>query len=105
MTVYIAVQINVYIMQGTVRPLLSADGRRTTAKPGATTGGHMNNLLKQLLLGGSTTALITAAPMAQAQDATSAPNIETVTVTSSASRIELKGFEAPTPVTVIGLGT
>src|SRR3954470_15636283 len=62
----------------------------------------MNNLLKQLLLGGSATALVAGASFsaALAQD-NSAREVETVN--SSVSRIDLKGFEAPTPVTVVGI--
>ncbi len=63
----------------------------------------MEKLLKQLL-GASAMTLAVGAfagpALAQATD-----NVERVTVTSSASRIDLKGFEAPTPVTVIGLDT
>jgi outer membrane receptor protein involved in Fe transport len=59
----------------------------------------MNAFVKSLLLGGSATALIAGA--AYAQD--NAADIETVN--SSASRVDLKGFEAPTPVTVIGVDT
>jgi outer membrane receptor protein involved in Fe transport len=64
----------------------------------------MDKLLKQLLLGGSATVLFAAAPLgfAYAQPAAD-DSIETVN--SSASRIDLKGFEAPTPVTVIGIDT
>jgi outer membrane receptor protein involved in Fe transport len=60
----------------------------------------MNNLLKQLLLGGSATALVAGASFtaALAQDA-----LDVETVQSSVSRIDLKGFEAPTPVTVVGI--
>src|SRR5262245_23363123 len=60
----------------------------------------MNTLLKQLLLGGSATALVAGAAFAQGST-DSALDIETVN--SSVSRIDLKGFEAPTPVTVIGI--
>ena len=61
--------------------------------------------LKQLLLSGSATALIIAASFsaAHAQQAADAADIETIN--SSASRVELKGFESPTPVSVIGLET
>src|ERR1700677_3559964 len=64
----------------------------------------MNNL-KQILLGGSAIAVVTAGAFsaAYAQDATSSTSIDTVEV--SASRINLQGFAAPTPVTVIGLTT
>ena len=59
---------------------------------------------KQFLLGGSATLLIAAATFsaAVAQD-NSALDIEEIR--SSASRIDLKGFEAPTPVSVIGIET
>ncbi len=66
----------------------------------------MNNLLKQLLLGGSATALVAGASFSAAlaqENNSGALDIETVN--SSASRIDLKGFEAPTPVTVIGVDT
>jgi iron complex outermembrane receptor protein len=58
--------------------------------------------LKQFLLGGSATALVAAASFsaAFAQD-NSALDIEEIS--SSASRIDLKGFEAPTPVSVVGI--
>jgi outer membrane receptor protein involved in Fe transport len=55
----------------------------------------MNNLLKNLLLGGSATALLAGGAFAQ--------DLEVETVQSSVSRIDLKGFEAPTPVTVVGI--
>src|SRR4051812_31851779 len=58
----------------------------------------MNSLLKSLLLGGSATALVAGAAMAQ-----NAATLDVETVTSSVSRIDLKGFEAPTPVTVVGI--
>jgi outer membrane receptor protein involved in Fe transport len=58
----------------------------------------MNNLLKQLLLGGSATALLAGGALAQ-----NAGELDVETVQSSVSRIDLKGFEAPTPVTVIGI--
>ena len=59
--------------------------------------------LKQGLLGGSATAVLALSSLsaALAQDGT--PDVEVVH--SSASRIELKGFEAPTPVSVIGIET
>src|SRR5689334_22465061 len=59
----------------------------------------MHTLLKQLLLGGSATALVAGAAFGQNNG--SALDIETVN--SSVSRIDLKGFEAPTPVTEIGI--
>jgi len=57
----------------------------------------MNNLFKTLMLGGSMASMFAAMSTANAQD-TTAP--ESVTV--SASRIAIQGYEAPTPVTVIG---
>ena len=60
----------------------------------------MENLCKKLMLGGSMAAMVAAiAASAQAQEA--APQTEAVTV--SASRIQIQGYEAPTPVTVIGV--
>jgi outer membrane receptor protein involved in Fe transport len=58
--------------------------------------------LRQGLLGGSATAVLALLSLnaALAQD-NSALEIETIS--SSASRIDLKGFEAPTPVTVVGI--
>ncbi|HET7084748.1 MAG TPA: TonB-dependent receptor [Rhizomicrobium sp.] len=58
----------------------------------------MENFGKKLMLGGSVVALLaTTAAVAQAQDAN---NVESVVVSSS--RISIQGYEAPTPVTVIG---
>ena len=60
----------------------------------------MESLGKKLMLGGSMAALlagITSAASAQE------PSTEAVTV--SASRIQVQGYEAPTPVTVIGAET
>src|SRR6201999_2929197 len=58
----------------------------------------MENLCKKLMLGGSMAAMVAAiTTTAQAQEATP----ESVTV--SASRIQIQGYEAPTPVTVIGV--
>ena len=57
----------------------------------------MNKLLKTLLLGGSATALAAGAAMAQGGA------LEIEEIQSSVSRIDLKGFEAPTPVTVVGI--
>jgi outer membrane receptor protein involved in Fe transport len=58
---------------------------------------------KQLLLGGSATAMFAAFTFsaAQAQQAAEQPSTEIETISSSASRIQLQGFEAPTPVSVI----
>ena len=59
----------------------------------------MENLCKKLMLGGSMAAMVAAiTTTAQAQEG-AAP--ESVTV--SASRIQIQGYEAPTPVTVIGV--
>ena len=63
----------------------------------------MDSLCKKLMLGGSMAAMaaaITASADAQEQQA---QNVENVTV--SASRISVQGYEAPTPVTVIGAET
>ena len=57
----------------------------------------MNKLTKWMLLGGSVTALVAGATAAYAQTAA----IETIDVTGS--RINLSGFQSPTPVTIIGL--
>ena len=59
----------------------------------------MENLCKKLMLGGSVAAMVAAiSGTANAQEP--APQTEAVTV--SASRINIQGYEAPTPVTVIG---
>ena len=55
----------------------------------------MNHLLQKLMLGGSTAALFAAMPVAA-----SAQDIEQVVV--SASRIQIAGYQQPTPVSVIG---
>ncbi len=62
----------------------------------------MNLILKQLLLNGSASALIVGATIgaAYAQASASPGDVETVEV--SASRINIAGFQSPTPVTVIG---
>src|SRR5690242_17291687 len=58
----------------------------------------MNNLCKNLMLGGSMVAMAAAiTSAAQAQE----PSTEVIT--SSASRLQVQGYEAPTPVTVIGV--
>jgi len=63
----------------------------------------MDALSKKLMLGGSMAAIVAAiSASAQAQDQ-QAQNVENVTV--SASRISIQGYEAPTPVTVIGAAT
>src|SRR5690606_27938391 len=54
-----------------------------------------------LMLGGSATALVAGASFAPALAQDTALDIETIQ--SSVSRIDLKGFEAPTPVTVVGI--
>src|SRR5882762_6744549 len=60
----------------------------------------MENLCKNLMLGGSMVAMMAAvATAAQAQE----PQTENVTV--SASRIQIQGYTQPTPVTVIGAET
>ena len=57
----------------------------------------MDNLCKKLMLGGSVAAMLAGvSAVANAQE-----NTEAVTV--SASRIQIQGYEAPTPVTVIGI--
>ena len=57
-----------------------------------------NNLLQKLMLGGSTAALFAAMPVAAfAQDSA---GIEQVVV--SASRIQIAGYQQPTPVSVVG---
>ena len=63
----------------------------------------MENLCKKLMMGGSVAAMFAAASAgANAQDQ-QAQNVENVTV--SASRISIQGYEAATPVTVIGAET
>lgn len=62
----------------------------------------MESLGKKLMLGGSMAAMLAAITThANAQDASN--QVENVTV--SASRINIQGYEAPTPVTVIGAET
>src|SRR3954469_15701126 len=65
-------------------------------------GAKMNRIFKSVMLTASTTALAAAASfsIAQAQTATTAPPTETVEVTGT--RINLAGFQSPTPVQVIG---
>ncbi|HWB96052.1 MAG TPA: TonB-dependent receptor [Bryobacteraceae bacterium] len=59
----------------------------------------MDNLWRKLMVGGSTAAMIAAAPnIAFAQGG--GDDIEQVVV--SASRIAIAGYQAPTPVTVVG---
>lgn len=57
----------------------------------------MNTLVKRMLLGSSVLAVTAAAISARAQE----PGAEIVEV--SGSRINLSGFQSPTPVTVIGM--
>src|ERR1700755_1203411 len=58
----------------------------------------MDNLCKKLMLGGSVAAMLAGvSAVANAQE----PSTEAVTV--SASRIQIQGYEPPTPVTVIGV--
>ncbi len=58
----------------------------------------MNNLVQKLMLGGSSAALFAAMPVAAfAQDSS---GIEQVVV--SASRIQIAGYQQPTPVSVVG---
>ena len=60
----------------------------------------MESLGKKLMLGGSMAAMLAAiTAAASAQEA--APQTESVEV--SASRIQIQGYEAPTPVTVVGI--
>jgi iron complex outermembrane receptor protein len=63
----------------------------------------MENLCKKLMLGGSAAAMfaaISAGAQAQDQQAAAIENVEV-----SASRIDIQGYTAPTPVTVIGAET
>ena len=61
----------------------------------------MNNLVQKLMLGCSATAMFTLfAATAEAQTQ-QAQNENTESVTVSASRITISGYEAPTPVTVV----
>ncbi len=64
----------------------------------------MNSILKQLLLGGSASALIVGATIgaAYAQTPAGAGDSSVESVEVSASRINIAGFQSPTPVTVIG---
>jgi outer membrane receptor protein involved in Fe transport len=63
--------------------------------------------IRKLLLGGSATAAIAAASFSAALAQTAAAPAQAAdtieTISSSASRLELKGFDQPTPVSVIGL--
>jgi outer membrane receptor protein involved in Fe transport len=60
----------------------------------------MHNLLQKLMLGGSTAALVAAAPLSSAFAQGSPADIEQVVV--SASRISIAGYAQPTPVTIVG---
>ena len=60
----------------------------------------MNNFVQKLMLGCSTAAMVTAMVAAAQAQQQAAQDIEEVTVSSS--RISIGGFEAPTPVTVVG---
>jgi len=57
----------------------------------------MENLGKKLMLGGSMAAMLAAISAASAQE----PEV----ITSSASRLQIQGYQAPTPVTVINAET
>ena len=58
----------------------------------------MENLGKKLMLGGSMAAMVAAISAAAQRARTPEEH-----VTSSASRLQIQGYEAPTPVTVIGI--
>jgi outer membrane receptor protein involved in Fe transport len=63
----------------------------------------MQNLSKNLMLGGSIAAMVVAFSSGANAQEQQAQNVENVTV--SASRINIQGYEAPVPVTVIGAET
>jgi iron complex outermembrane recepter protein len=63
----------------------------------------MNNLSKKLMVGGSMAAMMAAISSSASAQEQQAQNVENVTV--SASRINIQGYEATTPVTVIGAET
>ena len=64
----------------------------------------MNNLLQKLMLGGSAAAFVAVTSSAYAQDATpSTPVTTPETVVVTGSLITIQGYQAPTPVTVIGV--
>src|SRR5579872_1120045 len=63
----------------------------------------MDGLCKKFMLGGSMAAMTAAITASASAQETQAQNVENVTV--SASRISIQGYEAPTPVTVIGAET
>jgi len=60
----------------------------------------MESLCKKLMLGGSMVAMVAAISAGASAQEQEAQGVENVTV--SASRINIQGYEAPTPVTVIG---
>src|SRR6185437_6038953 len=60
----------------------------------------MESLGKKLMLGGSMAAMLAAITASASAQEGAAPATESVEV--SASRIQIQGYEAPTPVTVIG---
>src|SRR6201996_3364093 len=63
----------------------------------------MDNLCKKLMLGGSTAAMVAALTAGASAQQQAENSVENVTV--SASRINIQGYTAPTPVTVIGAET
>ncbi len=63
----------------------------------------MESLSRKLMIGGAVVAMLAATPMAASAQEQQADSVENVTV--SASRISIQGYEAPTPVTVIGAET
>lgn len=64
----------------------------------------MNSIVQKLMLGCSAAAMITAATTsARAQQVGQLSELEGEEITVSGSRISTGGFEAPTPVTVVGL--
>ena len=63
----------------------------------------MDGLCKKLMLGGSMAAMLAAISASAGAQEQQSENVESVTV--SASRINIQGYEAPTPVTVIGAET
>jgi outer membrane receptor protein involved in Fe transport len=60
----------------------------------------MDNLFQKLMLGGSTAALVAAMPVGAFAQDNAAGDIEQVVV--SASRVQIAGYQQPTPVTVVG---
>src|SRR5438874_5732560 len=61
----------------------------------------MESLGKKLMLGGSMAAMLAAITASASAQEGAAPATESVEV--SASRIQIQGYEAPTPVTVVGI--